>query len=107
MSFPPSQPPSPAFTLLRFTLVKRPDGAFSQTREAFGRFTDPEAAFVAAKHLAWQTLSLMAPVGASTTRAPTAPAATLRDTEWGYDLVRDGRIVERFWVHDHHSRECV
>lgn len=29
----------------------------------------------------------------------------INDTEWGYDLRRNGQIVDRFWVHDSHSKQ--
>jgi hypothetical protein len=96
--------PAPAFTVIRFTFVHPPLGFPTQNRETIGRFDDAEDAFATARALAWNALCQLAGAGAPS-GSHTGWEAAVRDTEWGYDLVHNGRIVDRFWVHDHHARE--
>lgn len=99
-----SQPP-PAFTLLRFTLVQKSGGLLTQRREALGGFADPETAFLAAKARAWEALCLLARPDGEAPSETSCCEFQVEDTEWGYDLRRNGQIVDRFWVHDHQPRQ--
>lgn len=102
-----SSQPLPAFTLLRFTLVQKNGGLLTQRRESLGAFHDPEAVFLAAKTRAWQALCLLAHPGGDEACAASDEDLQIQDTEWGYDLRRNGQIVDRFWVHDHRPRQPV
>lgn len=95
----------PAFTLLRFTLVRSPAGVLTQERETLGTFADAITAFNTAKHRAWLAFCQLA----QSAKTPNDPGWDLAvcDTEWGYDLRRNGQIVDRFWVHDRHEREAL
>ncbi|MEN9842113.1 MAG: hypothetical protein RL376_1913 [Verrucomicrobiota bacterium] len=92
----------PAFTVMRFTNIQDGSGTLRQQRVLLGCFHDPEEAFERAKNEAWQALCLLS-------RAPDGPPCAegwelaVCGTEWGYDLCRNGRVVDRFWVHDRDS----
>lgn len=93
------------FTVLRFTLAQNASGAPTQRRETIGGFLDPELAFAAARVRAWQALRQLA-VQMAAASAAGRPVLEIQDTEWGYDLRRDGQVVDRFWVHDARAREA-
>ncbi|MCX6938083.1 MAG: hypothetical protein NTU80_09335 [Verrucomicrobia bacterium] len=92
----------PAFTVMRFTYVREADGKPNQQRAFLGCFHDPEAAFERAKTEAWQALCVLsrAPEGMPSNESWELAVC---GTEWGYDLCRNGRVVDRFWVHDRDS----
>ncbi len=102
--------PEPAsrsdFTLIRFTPARNAGGLQTQHREILGGFTDAEAAFETAKKRAWQALCRLAQLADSAPLGGERWDLEIDDTEWGYDLRRNGRIVDRFWVHDAHAREA-
>ena len=80
----------------------KPCGTASQTRQILGYFHDAEAAFDLAKTEAWNALCTY-----SRDLEYGSPFEALElevdDTEWGYDLRRNGRMVDRFWIHDLHA----
>lgn len=94
------------FSLLQFSLETAPDGRRTQRVRNVGRFTNIEAAFVAARLHAWQAYRELTGhppgfQGASDQRAE------LRDTEWGYDLRLDSLTITRFWVHDGKAADAL
>jgi hypothetical protein len=95
----PNVPSFPIFSVQRFTLVQKACGTASQLRQILGHFNDAEAAFEMARTEAWQALCAYARKPASSS-PPEALELAVDDTEWGYDLRRNGRVVDRFWVHD-------
>jgi hypothetical protein len=92
----------PTFTLMRFTYVQNADGSPNQQRSFLGCFNEPVAAFERAKAEAWQALCVLS---RSTEPIPADEGweLSVSDTEWGYDLCRNGQVVDRFWVHDRDS----
>lgn len=92
------------FTVLRFTLTHTEGGVLTQRRETVGGFVDPELAFTAARLRAGQALRQLA-IEAGACPPEERPVLEINDTEWGYDLRRNGQIVDRFWVHDSHSKQ--
>jgi len=101
-------PHSPsAFTLIRFTPVTKAGGVLTQHREILGGFTDAEAAFDTAKARAWQALCQLARLADSAPLSGESWDLEIDDTEWGYDLRRNGQIVDRFWVHDARAHEAL
>lgn len=98
----PIVPSLQSFSVLRFTLVEKACGTASQAREILGYFNDAELAFEMAKNAAWKALCVHA-------RSPLSPTdgesleLMVEDTEWGYDLRCNGRVVDRFWIHDRNA----
>ncbi len=84
---------------MRFTYVQDADGKPNQRRSFLGCFNEPEAAFERAKTEAWQALCVLSR-SSETIPSQEGWELTVSDTEWGYDLSRNGRVVDRFWVHD-------
>lgn len=99
----PQPDPASVFTLLRFTLVRNDGGLLTQRREHLGTFATPESAFSTAKTQAWLALRRLA-LDAGSALAAHQSEMRVCDTEWGYDLRRDGQVIDRFWVHDHNPR---
>ncbi len=93
---------TPAFRVLQFTLQRDAAGNPAQDRRDLGRFDEIVDAFNSARLAALQTYTRML-------RTPDGKAGILRfiDTEWGYDIRREGLVVERFWVHDREAAVLV
>jgi hypothetical protein len=98
-----SAPDRPPFTLFRFQLVRKPCGAPTQNREVLRGFADVETALAFAKAQAWQALCQLA--GPQSSSSAAALELRVDDTEWGYDVRRNGLVVDRYWVHDASPRE--
>ncbi|WP_221032038.1 hypothetical protein [Actomonas aquatica] len=83
------------FRVLQFTLQRNAAGHPTQSRHDLGHFEEIVEAFNAARLAALQSYTRRL-------RTPDGKAGILRfiDTEWGYDIRREGLVVERFWVHD-------
>lgn len=84
-----------SYRVLQFTLELNAAGQASQNRRDLGRFQGIIEAFNTARLAALQAYTRML-------KSPEGKTGTLNfvDTEWGYDIRRQGLVVERFWVHD-------
>ncbi len=91
-----------AYRVMQFTLKRDAVGNPSQDRRDLGLFDEIVEAFNAARLAALQAYTRML-------RTPDGKAGILRfvDTEWGYDIRREGLVVERFWVHDREAAVLV
>ena len=98
----PIVPSLQSFSVLRFTLMQKACGTASQFREIIGYFNDAELAFETAKTAAWQALCVHARTPLSDSGCE-ALELMVEDTEWGYDLRCNGRVVDRFWIHDRNA----
>ena len=86
------------YSVLRFVLKQKPDGCYTQSVQRCGDFQSVELAFATARMEAvreWQeSRDTVAGDG------PQVRQVEIRDTEWGYELHRDHRVMVRYWVHD-------
>ena len=91
-----------SFRVIQFTLQLDDAGKASQNRRDIGDYEGIIEAFNAARLAALQAYTRML-------RSPEGKAGALRfiDTEWGYDIRRQGLVVERFWVHDREAAVLV
>ena len=91
-----------SFRVMQFTLQMDESGKPSQNRRDIGNYEGIIEAFNAARLAALQAYTRML-------RTPDGKAGSLRfiDTEWGYDIRRQGLVVERFWVHDREAAVLV
>ena len=95
----PIIPSLQSFSVLRFTLVEKACGTAIQAREILGYFNDVELAFEMAKNAAWKALCVHARTPLSAKEGESLELI-VEDTEWGYDLRCNGRVVDRLWIHD-------
>ncbi len=99
------------FQVMHFCLGLNADGQPTQSREVIGRHRHVETAFVTAQLAAVQCCRRLRQSAPAATHSDNdnepdrearsaAERIQLCDTEWGYDVRREGLVVERFWVHD-------
>ncbi len=83
------------FRVMQFTLHVDDAGHPAQNHRDLGRYQGIVEAFNTARLAALKayTSLLKTPEGRTGT-------LTFIDTEWGYDIRRQGLVIERFWVHD-------
>lgn len=113
---------STAYCVLHFQLWVDEAGRPTQKRQVVGRHGRIDTAFVAARVAAVQCVhrlrraksAAVAPTretGGGEGGKPSAEATPVRwvlhDTEWGYEVRRDGLVVHRFWVHDPAAHELT
>ncbi len=83
-----------------FALTAMPQGTPRQSVKNVGEFTSIEEAFAVAREHARHEAGLFAHAFASNGSSETGePAVTLLSTEWGYDIMHEGRKLTRFWIH--------
>ena len=91
------------FSVLRFGLQQEPDGRYIQEVHRCGDFQSVESAFATARMEAvreWQECRVTGPEEEVSERQ-----VEIRDTEWGYELLREHLVVARYWVHDGHPAD--
>ncbi|MEN9402286.1 MAG: hypothetical protein RL091_989 [Verrucomicrobiota bacterium] len=90
----------PGFSVLRFSLTQTTDGRLTQEVRRCGEFTDVESAFDTARMEAlreWQEAVNQPEVS---NRPGRIAEIKIKDTEFGYELKCNHKVVSRFWVHD-------
>jgi hypothetical protein len=90
----------PGFSVLRFSLTQTSDGRLTQEVRRCGDFTDVESAFDTARMEAlreWQEAVNQPEVS---NRPGRIAEIKIKDTEFGYELKCNHKVVSRFWVHD-------
>lgn len=84
------------YYLFHYSLCEDAGGPKQKSRTCGQDYTIDEA-FSAARALVQRDLVAM--TLAAEEEGRTVPAASILETEFGYDLIVSGRVVSRYWIH--------